>query len=155
MLGFKKRTADQSQNKEEADACKWDQEFAASWVDDITAMCAAHLAQVASFSDNAWEEAERSGDLHEVIMHYSAAVDGTDDFTNEAFKEFEERAEQLEFLKNELTNYTKIRKLQHKMQLRFYFYCKLQLSIIPAGANRDSQRKDIIRVLNPELSKQF
>jgi hypothetical protein len=37
-----------------------------------------------------------------------AAVDGTDDFTNEAFKQFEERAEQLEFLKSELTNYTKM-----------------------------------------------
>jgi hypothetical protein len=118
-------------------------------------MCVAHLAQVASVTDHAWEEAEHTGDLHKVIIHYSAAVDGTDDFTNEAFKQFEERAEQLEFLKSELTNYTKVRKLQHKMQLRNYFDCKLKLSIIPAGANRDSLRNDIIRMLNPELSKQF
>jgi hypothetical protein len=112
------KTADQSPKKEEADAYKCSQEFAASWINDITSMCTAHLAQLASFTDNAWEEAERTGDLHKVIIHYCAAVDGTHDFTNDFFKQFEERAEQLEFFKSELTNYTKIRKLQHKMQLR-------------------------------------
>jgi hypothetical protein len=64
------------------------------------------LLQVATSEHHQeWDEAERMGDLQKVIMLYCAAVSGTEEISNNMFKQFEEKAEELDLL----IEYTKIR----------------------------------------------
>jgi hypothetical protein len=153
MFGFKKAAPTQSQEQQrQAEVFKRGQEFAVAWADEIKQRCNAHLLQVAtSEHHHEWDEAERMGDLQKVIMLYCAAVSGTEEVANNMFKQFEEKAEELDLL----IEYTKIRKLQHLMQLRTFFEYKLKLNLVPAGADRERLRTQVVPILDPELSEQF
>ncbi|MFX8762503.1 hypothetical protein ABTM82_18945, partial [Acinetobacter baumannii] len=80
-------------------------------------------------------------------------VDGSEQYVNKFFKRYEDVAKQME--SHPLFDYLRMQKLQHLLQLRNYFECKMKLAIMPNEESREKWRKDIKQFLEPEYRNQI
>jgi hypothetical protein len=147
------KPSQQEQQTKEAAAMKAGEDFTSAWVAEIRDACNAHLLHLATFVQEAWDEAERTRDFQTVIGAYLGSVQGTEEVANKIFAPYEDKAKELQV--PELLTYTRIRRLQHLLQLRCYFEYRLSINIVPAGEARERFRGNLAQLLSPELSEQF
>jgi hypothetical protein len=159
MFNFTKAThPDQQQEKQKglAETETEGRQLMQSWIEGVSAECKTHLQFVATMPVNAkLDEAIESGDLQGAIALFCGAVDGSEEQADTFFKPFEEIAAEYVQKHNsvELYQYTKIRKLQHRLQLRIILQTKLSMAFI-VPEERDRIRKQYIeKMLIPEFGE--